>query len=402
MNKRQQFIILAAALTLVVTGCGKAATPGATTTTTPVASPTPNVTKVPAKEGAAAFIKTIDGLKGQLDQKKVNEPKKQSSTLEEEWASFEDEVKLKYPELYVKVEKFLTPLEAGLKQEKLDNELISQLNDGLKVAVTELSTSLNENKGAVNEAAISGSKELQEATKAYNLYVQEQGKQMVTLLEQLDAAVKSGDLKKAQEAYVQSRSPYERIEPIIERFKDLDGVMDARVDDFKDENDAEFTGYHRIEHLLFVKKTVKAAEPFSARLLEDGKKMQQSIAATSIEATDFVTGVGELMEEAQTKKITGEEERWSGASIPVIRANVEGAQKIYDLVKSELKKKDPALDEKISKSLTAVIDTMNTLSPVGTTWSDFSKMEQSKQVDLKNKLEALAEPLVKMPGTLGQ
>ncbi|MGO4276722.1 EfeM/EfeO family lipoprotein, partial [Paenibacillus sp. TAF58] len=153
--------------------------------------------------------------------------------------------------------------------------------------------------------------------------------------------------------------------PIIETFSELDGVMDARVDDFKNEKDPAFTGYHRIEYLLFVKKNVKEAEAFSSRLLEDGKKMQQAIAATTIEPSDFIAGVGELMEEAQATKITGEEERWSGATIPVIRANVEGAQAIYDLVKGELKKKDAGLDEKISKSLTTVIETMNSLSPVG-------------------------------------
>ncbi|KRF10797.1 EfeM/EfeO family lipoprotein [Paenibacillus sp. Soil787] len=389
MNKRQQLIILAAATTLVLAGCGK------TETTTEVA-------KVPVKEGSAALLTSLEQLKGQLDTSKVKDPKKQSTLLENQWASFEDEVKPKFPELYFKVEKFLTPLEAGLNQDKLDYATLTALNTNLKAAITELSTSLADNKGAVNKEVIAASKELQEAAKAYNKYVQEQGKQLVTGLEQLDAAVKSGDLKKAQESYGQSRMPYERIEPIIEAFSELDGVMDARVDDFKNETDPEFTGYHRIEYLLFVKKNVKEAEAFSSRLLEDGKKMQQAIASTTIDPADFIAGVGELMEEAQATKITGEEERWSGATIPVIRANVEGAQAIYDLVKGELKKKDAALDEKISKSLATVIETMNTLSPIGVTWNDFNKIEQAKQIDLKNKLEALAEPLVKMPGTLSK
>ncbi|KRE49410.1 EfeM/EfeO family lipoprotein [Paenibacillus sp. Soil724D2] len=391
MKKRQNLIILAAATTLILAGCGKTET-----------TETTEVTKVPVKEGSAALLTSLDQLKGQLDSSKVKDPKKQSTLLENQWASFEDEVKPKFPELYFKVEKFLTPLEAGLKQDKLDYATLTALNNNLKAAITELSTSLADNKGAVNKDVITASKELQEAAKAYNKYVQEQGKQLVAGLEQLDAAVKSGDLKKAQDSYGQSRMPYERIEPIIETFSELDGVMDARVDDFKNEKDPEFTGYHRIEYLLFVKKNVKEAEAFSSRLLEDGKKMQQAIAATTIEPSDFIAGVGELMEEAQATKITGEEERWSGATIPVIRANVEGAQAIYDLVKGELKKKDAALDEKISKSLTTVIETMNSLSPVGVTWNDFSKIEQAKQIDLKNKLEALAEPLVKMPGTLSK
>ncbi|MBA2940023.1 EfeM/EfeO family lipoprotein [Paenibacillus sp. CGMCC 1.16610] len=385
---KKKLIILAAATTLVLAGCGK--------------TETAEVTKVPFKEGSAALLTSIDQLKGQLDANKIKDAKKLSTQLEDQWASFEDEVKPKFPELYFKVEKFLIPLEAGLKQDKLDYPTLTALNTNAKAAMAELTTAFTENKGAVNKDVIEASKELQEAAKAYNKYVQDQGKQLVSLLEQLDTAVKSGDLKKAQEAYGQSRMPYERIEPIIETFSELDGVMDARVDDFKNEKDPAFTGYHRIEHLLFVKKNVKDAEPFSARLLEDGKKMQQAIAATTIEPSDFIAGVGELMEEAQSSKITGEEERWSGATVPVIRANVEGAQAIYDLVKGELKKKDAALDEKISKSLAAVIDTMNTLSPVGPTWNDFGKLDQAKQVDLKNKLEALAEPLVKMPGTLSK
>ncbi|MZQ87369.1 hypothetical protein GQF01_35150 [Paenibacillus sp. 5J-6] len=385
---KKKLIILAAATTLLLAGCGKT-------------EPT-EVKKVPFKEGSAALLTSIDQLKSQLDANKIKDAKKLSTQLEDQWASFEDEVKPKFPELYFKVEKFLIPLEAGLKQDKLDYPTLTALNTNAKAAMTELTTSFTDNKGAVNKDVIEASKELQEAAKAYNKYVQDQGKQLVTLLEQLDAAVKTGDLKKAQEAYGLSRMPYERIEPIIETFSELDGVMDARVDDFKNEKDPAFTGYHRIEYLLFVKKNVKDAEPFSARLVEDGKKMQQAIASTTIEASDFIAGVGELMEEAQSSKITGEEERWSGATVPVIRANVEGAQAIYDLVKGELKKKDAALDEKISKSLAVVIETMNTLSPAGPTWNDFGKLEQSKQVDLKNKLEALAEPLVKMPGTLSK
>ncbi|OCT14235.1 hypothetical protein A8709_25735 [Paenibacillus pectinilyticus] len=388
MKKNQQLIILAAATTLVLAGCGK-------TETTEVA-------KVPFKDGSATLVSSIDTLKTQLDAAKVKDSKKLADKLQDQWASFEDEVKPKFPELYFKVEKFLTPLEAALKEDKLDYPTLTALNTNLKATLTELTISFADNKGAVNKETIEASAPLKEAAKAYNKYVQDQGNQLVTLLDQLNTAVKSGDIKKAKEAYGLARMPYERIEPIIETFSELDGVMDARVDDFKNEKDPNFTGFHRIEYLLFVKKNVKDAEPFAARLLEDGKKMQQAIAATTIAPTDFIAGVGELMEEAQSSKITGEEERWSGATVPVIRANVEGAQAIYDLVKVELKKKDAALDEKISKSLATVIETMNSLSPVGPTWNDFGKLDQAKQVDLKNKLEALAEPLVKMPGTLSK
>ena len=103
---KKKLIILAAATTLLLAGCGK--------------TETTEVKKVPFKEGSAALLTSIDELKGQLDANKIKDAKKLSTQLEDQWASFEDEVKPKFPELYFKVEKFLIPLEAGLKQDKLD------------------------------------------------------------------------------------------------------------------------------------------------------------------------------------------------------------------------------------------------------------------------------------------
>jgi len=143
MFNRKQLIILTAALTLALAGCGKATTSPAASSATPAASAAASTTNVTAKDGAAALLKTVNQLKGQVDQKNVSDSKKQSAALEDQWGSFEDEVKSKYPDLYEKVEKYLDPLKAGLQQDKLDYDLIRQLTDGLKGTVTELSTSLN-------------------------------------------------------------------------------------------------------------------------------------------------------------------------------------------------------------------------------------------------------------------
>jgi iron uptake system component EfeO len=354
------------------------------------------------KAATEQMMQTSDQLKELLQGGKTDQAAKKAAELEDQWSTFEDGIKPKYPDLYVKVEKYLSPLVSGAKQNPIDKDAMLKTNADLHSALAELSAALGGGKAAVEDKALAASQELQKATEQYNQYVQEQGKQLVSALEALDKAIKNGDLAQAQQAYLQARLPYERIEPVIETFKDLDAVMDARVDDFKSEQDPEFTGFHRIEHLLFVLKTTKEAEPFAARLLEDGKKMRDSIAAAKIETTDFVTGVGELMEEAQSKKITGEEERWSQATVPVIRANVEGAQEIFSLVRSELRRKDAALEEQIDKSLQKVLQQLEALSPAGAVWAPYDKIEQSKKTDLKNKLETLAEPLSKMPGTLGR
>lgn len=384
---------------LALSGCAKSETKKSTAL---AASATPAATaSVDPQTGITSMLDVSALFKTAVEAKDAAQVNKIGPQLEDAWASFEDYIKPNYPDDYLKVENSLTPLTSGAKQDSLDFAILTKLNEDLKTVLEKLKSDLADGKKAVDAKALESSPELQAAAKSYMAYVNEQGEQLVVQLEKLQAAIASGDLKAAQREYVQSRMPYERIEPIIETFIELDEVMDARVDDFESDADPKFTGYHRIENILFVKKTLNGAKPFADDLLANGKKMRDSIITAVIGPVDFVTGVGELMEEAQAKKITGEEERWSDASLPILRANVEGAEKIYVLVQAELKKKDSALNDKISQALTQVLKQMDTLSPVGTEWTLYSKLEQSQVVDLKNKLEALAEPMVRMPGVLG-
>ena len=49
--------------------------------------------------------------------------------------------------------------------------------------------------------------------------------------------------------------PSERIEPLAGLVEDIDAKTDSRVDDFAGIDDPEFTGWHRLEYLLFEKNT---------------------------------------------------------------------------------------------------------------------------------------------------
>ena len=67
------------------------------------------------------------------------------------------------------------------------------------------------------------------------------------------AAIVAGDLDAARALYAPSRVAWEEIEPIAELFADLDVAIDAREEDFAaGVDDPEFTGFHRIERILWV------------------------------------------------------------------------------------------------------------------------------------------------------
>jgi iron uptake system EfeUOB component EfeO/EfeM len=69
------------------------------------------------------------------DQAKV---KKVGPTLEDQWSSFEDDVKKDNKDLYETIEKYLDPTIAGSEAETLDKAALGSLNDQLTNALKEL------------------------------------------------------------------------------------------------------------------------------------------------------------------------------------------------------------------------------------------------------------------------
>jgi iron uptake system EfeUOB component EfeO/EfeM len=93
-------------------------------------------------DGVNQMLETTDQLSKAItagDQEKVKEvgPK-----LEEQWSSFEDDVKKDNKDLYEKIEKYLDPTIAGSEAENLDKEALGTLNNQLEDALKELESKI--------------------------------------------------------------------------------------------------------------------------------------------------------------------------------------------------------------------------------------------------------------------
>ena len=86
---------------------------------------------------------------------------------------------------------------------------------------------------------------------AYCDYVSQQVDETIAATTTFTDAVRAGDLQAARAAYAPSREGWERIEPIAGLVEQIDGAVDSRVDDFAGPNDPTFTGWHRLEYLLW-------------------------------------------------------------------------------------------------------------------------------------------------------
>src|SRR3712207_7477893 len=110
-------------------------------------------------------------------------------------------------------------------------------------------------------------------------------------------AVRAGDLEGARAACTPSRVRWERIEPIAGLVKEIDGAVDARVDDFEGVTDPTFTGWHRLEYHLWEKNSTAGTKTFADRLDRDIATLNQKIKALEFPPAAVAPGPAELIAE---------------------------------------------------------------------------------------------------------
>lgn len=215
-------------------------------------------------------------------------------------------------------------------------------------------------KATGNGAAEKRSPELDAAVAAYRKYVQEQADETLPKAQAFADAVKAGDVEAAKKAYAVSRIGWERTEPVAESFGDIDPKVDVREDGLEAGQDPakDWTGWHRLEKALFADNKIGDDEKKLAdQLMTDLTDWQKKVGQAEITPTSMANGAKELLDEVASGKVTGEEERYSHTDLVDFKANVEGAQKAYELLKPAAAKNDPALSAELDKQFAA----MNTL-----------------------------------------
>jgi iron uptake system component EfeO len=245
-------------------------------------------------------------------------------------------------------------------------------------------------------------KQLNGAIAEYKTYVMKEITQLVEKTKPFTDAVIADDVEKAKSLYASTRVHWERAEPIAELFADLDGSMDAREDDFaKKADDPNFTGFHRIEKALFKDNSTKGMKPIAQKLMKDSLELQKQIAALNIEPKNMVGGAAALIEEVVATKISGEEERYSRTDLWDFSANVEGSQKIVELLRPLVSKANPELQKKVDTAFAEVNTTLAKYKMTKGGFESYEKLVAQDRTALKTVLTSLSEDLSTYRGTLG-
>ncbi|MGG1676300.1 iron uptake system protein EfeO [Neobacillus sp. NRS-1170] len=241
----------------------------------------------------------------------------------------------------------------------------------------------------VKETKNTSAEALKGVTDDYRQYAIGEVEEFVKATEAFTTAVKSGDIEKAKELYGTSRMHYERAEPIAEVFGDLDPKIDAREGDVPE---ADWTGYHRIEKGLWVDKTTKGYEQYAEQLMKDVNLLRAKVDTVEVTPELLITGAVDLLNEVSTSKVTGEEDRYSHTDLYDFAANVEGAEKIYQLLNPALKKKDAELSKDIQSKFTDVYNLLNK-HKTDSGYKSYTDLSEAEVKELSQAIDALAEPL---------
>ena len=242
---------------------------------------------------------------------------------------------------------------------------------------------------------------LEQPLAEYKAYVQAEAKDLVAKTTEFTAAVKAGNIDKAKSLFAATRYHYERIEPIAELFNELDPAIDAREDDFKQgPKDAAFTGFHPIEYALWVQNSTAGVNDIADKLLADVKTLQQEIDLLSFPPNKVVGGAAVLVEEVAGSKISGEEDRYSHTDLSDFQANIEGAEKIVDLFRPLIAEKNQALLDKTDANFKTVNEILAKYQTANG-FETYDKLTEADRKALQAPINALAEDLAQLRGTLG-
>jgi iron uptake system component EfeO len=239
------------------------------------------------------------------------------------------------------------------------------------------------------------------AVSRYAAYINANVASLISSTQALCAAINAGNQSEAEVDYPQSRIYYERIEPVAEVWGTLDTDIDGRIDN-PVTNPADLEGFHKLEMLLWDDNTLTGAPGYCSQLVANEQQLQSLVATASYDPVTMASGATDLINEAATSKITGEEERYSNTDFIVFQANVDAAMEVVDLLAPYLRKTSPQTLTNITHEYQSVESSIAKYKATpgydGTGYVEYSTVLDPQRRQLSAVVQAFAESLSKVSG----
>jgi iron uptake system component EfeO len=206
-------------------------------------------------------------------------------------------------------------------------------------------------------------------------------------------------MNQAKVLYPKARVYYEQIEPVAEVWGSLDTSIDGRWENPVTVK-SQFTGFHRLEQMMWQDNSLNGAPAMCAGLVKNQQQLLQLVSKAQYNPLEMAAGATDLVNEAGTSKISGEEERYSNTDLPVFEANMVASMKVVSLLTPYLQGKDSGLVPQIQQRDAAVEGQLAKLKATPgydqTGYVEYTTVTKAERRQLSAAVNALAEAMSKM------
>jgi iron uptake system component EfeO len=216
-----------------------------------------------------------------------------------------------------------------------------------------------------------------------------------TLVEQTDAltsAVRSGDVARAEQAWLPAHLTYETLGAAYDAFGDYDGEINGTTAGLPDGvHDPSFTGFHRVEYGLWHGEGKASLTKVTDQLDGFVHGLRHDLPQFEPEALDMGLRTHEIMENTLQFELTGKTDYGSGTNLATAYANATGDREVLGVLRPLLVTRYPGLSD---------VDLwMNRFQQLvkaqdkGGTWTPVTKLPQPAREKIDGALSELVENL---------
>jgi iron uptake system component EfeO len=237
------------------------------------------------------------------------------------------------------------------------------------------------------------------SVRSYEAYLRAQAAALPARVRPFTDAVRAGNLAAAKKNYAASRAGWERIQSVAILLPRFDRQLDAEADDFASTRDPAWTGWHRLEHILWTQNSTAGAAPYADRLDHDLGNLNRAVATLTITPKIMADSIERLAEEAIAQKLPGAEDRYSRTDLADLAGNLQGIEAGYAAARPVLVVRNAELTRQLERQLTAVDRTLGKYrTPAG--YRPYEALSAADHLTLQAELSTLAETLAQMSGAL--
>jgi iron uptake system component EfeO len=240
------------------------------------------------------------------------------------------------------------------------------------------------------------------AVRSYRGYLRQQADALHARTRPFTDAIRAGDVAAAKKRFASSRICWERIQSVAILLPQIDRRIDARADDFATPTDPAWTGWHRLEQMLWIEDSTAGAASLANRLDRDLGLLQQTIPTLPITPKLMAAGIARLVEEAIAEKLPGAEDRYSRLDLADLAGNLQGAEAGYSAARPVLTVGGAAVTTRLLDGQFSSVNRILSKYRTSAGYRPYPALTAGDRALLQARLSELADTLTRLSAVFGQ